>query len=785
MEKPRMMSSITTELTEILKTIDRPGNFYTAGTTEIFAPHIEVEGVGPIALPLLPIQVEQLVAVAEQAPYGRGEETLVDTEVRRTWQINANQIRIEGRHWPQALESIVARVAEGLGVIDKVEAELYKLLVYEEGCFFVDHRDTEKAARMFATLVIVLPSLYTGGELLVRHQDREARLDLSCSDLSEVSFAAFYADCVHEVLPITSGCRLTLVYNLLRSGKGQLPEPPNYDAETSGVVKRLQQWISGKQLPNDDSPEKLIYPLEHAYTPAALAFDALKGADAAVATVLVKAAQDAECDLHLALVSIQESGEAENNRYYGSRSRSRWHDDDDDDDDDDDGDFEIGEVYERSTTLSEWRRPDGKPTAMGSSVFEEKELCPPDAFDELEPDKLHFQEATGNEGASFDRTYQRAAMVLWPTSRRLAVLNQTGLSVTLPYLDELTQCWIKSGEDSESSLWQEAHELTGHMLRTWPQKSWRSVALGETVQMLTLLTQLRDIASIDAFLSALSAAGIYEKGDNKALIRAISLLSSQRRAALIEHIISGNVLQALNACGDLLVRALEADWASDRTADFIPAATALVEALPGDSNRTKLNIVPWHRLSQLDSDFVVNLLTALGHLDTPLADQAVHHILEWPKTYDLDSVLVLAVLTLNTRVGMRENTAFQDLRAACLNHLHTRIAEPLEPPQDWTRDGKLICKCTHCNELSLFLSAPDRESWAFRAVESARSHVENSIRRSGCDLAFITEKRGRPYGLICTKNRASYEKRAQQRKQDLEYVAQIEMLPAKTRRLKK
>jgi predicted 2-oxoglutarate/Fe(II)-dependent dioxygenase YbiX len=768
------MSSITTDLAEILSTIKRPGDFYIASTTETFAPHLEVEGVGPIALPLLPIQVEQLVAVAEQAPYGRGEETLVDPDVRRTWQINADKVRIEGRHWPQTVEAIVSRAAEGLGVTDTVKAELYKLLVYEEGCFFVDHRDTEKAPGMFATLVIVLPSLYTGGELLVRHQDREARLDLSCSDPSEVSFAAFYADCVHEILPITSGCRLTLVYNLLRSGKGQLPKPPSYEAEQTRLVDLLQQWAAGKKLPDDDTPEKLIYPLEHAYTPAALAFDALKGADAATANVLMGAAKKAECDLHLALVSIRESGEAENNDYYGSR-RSRWRSWDEDEDD---GDFEVGEVYERSATLSEWQRPDGIPTEMGSSPFDETELCPPDAFDGLEPDELHFQEATGNEGASFDRTYQRAGLILWPSVRRLAVLNQAGLSVTLPYLDELTQYWVEDGEDPESPLWQEAHELAGHMLRTWSQNNGHSALMSHTSQMLTLLNQLWDVTSIDCFLSDLSATGVYNKGDNEALIQATALLSSERSAELIERIIAGNVARALGGCCDLLARAMEVAQEIDRTADLIPAATVLVDALPGDPNHGA--IAPWYRRSLVEPEFVVNLLSALGHLNTPLFDRAVNHMLAWPLTYDLDTVLVPAVLLLNARTEIQENTAFQRLRAACLDHLRARIAEPLEPPQDWTRDGALSCKCSPCSELSLFLSAPDRKSWTFKAVEALRSHVENSIRQSSCDLDYITDHRGRPYSLICTKNQASYERRAQQRKQDLQNVAQIEVPLGKT-----
>jgi predicted 2-oxoglutarate/Fe(II)-dependent dioxygenase YbiX len=95
---------------------------------------------------------------------------------------------------------------------------------------------------MFATLVISLPSIHTGGELVIRHQGREIRLDPRCDEPSEASFAAFYADCVHEVLPITSGCRLTLVYNLARQARGAQPVPPSYSSEQERLVTMLQRW---------------------------------------------------------------------------------------------------------------------------------------------------------------------------------------------------------------------------------------------------------------------------------------------------------------------------------------------------------------------------------------------------------------------------------------------------------------------------------------------------------------------------------------------------------------
>ena len=763
------MAAFTTELAEILSTVQRPGDFYTTGTSDIFTPHLEVAGVGPIALPLLPIQAQQLIAAAEQAPYGRGEDTLVDPTVRQTWQIAPERVEISGRHWEQTLADIVARVTAGLGVSGTVVADFYKLLVYDTGSFFVSHRDTEKAAGMFATLIMVLPSIYTGGALVVRHRDQEVQLDLACPEPSEVAFAAFYADCVHEVLPITSGYRLALVYNLRRQGRGRQPQAPNYDHEQARVTALLRQWSARKDAPDDDVPEKLLYPLEHAYTPAELAFEALKGADAAAAAVLVTAAAAADCDLYLALVSIEESGSAEHTGYYRSRRR-RWSADEDDED------LEVMEVYDRRETLSAWRLPDGSQPELGELPFEEEELCPPEAFEDLEPDEQHFHEATGNEGASFERTYRRAALVVWPRTRRLAVLNQAGLTATLPYLGELSERWAESGQGLASPLWQEAHELAGHMLRTWPRQSgWypgRTETPSNATALLTLLHQLQDTEHIDAFLGILTTAA-YNSRDNAAIVRAVSLLPPERAAVLIQHLISSHAATNLSACGDLLAQSVTAP-ALGRSIDLNPAATALVAALPGDPTRTPQD-EPWRRQSVVEPRFLVDLLSALGQIDAALAERAASHILAWPQTYKPDAVLVPAVLGLTGKAAPQAVAAIQRLRAAVLEHLHRRIAEPLEPPHDWARASTVACSCAHCRELSRFLADPERESWIFKAPEAGRRHVEDAVRRHGCDLDLATERRGRPYSLVCTKNQASYDRRARQRQQDLTHLARLEM----------
>lgn len=81
------------------------------------------------------------------------------------------------------------------------------------------HRDTEKDEKMFGTLVIQPPSLHTGGELVVYEQNGRThkRIDFGQSDgISAYAhhFVAHYANLEHELLEVTSGYRLALVYSL-------------------------------------------------------------------------------------------------------------------------------------------------------------------------------------------------------------------------------------------------------------------------------------------------------------------------------------------------------------------------------------------------------------------------------------------------------------------------------------------------------------------------------------------------------------------------------------------
>jgi hypothetical protein len=225
-------------LLDILGTVERPGDYVAWGSIESVTPRIDIEGIGPLSFPLPESQAKQLLALSQRAPYGRGGETLIDTDVRKVWQIPAGRVAV-GERWRKTMEAITRAASMGLGVDDAVRAELYKLLVYDEGSFFLPHRDTEKVEGMFATLVVVLPSVHEGGQLVVRHKDQSTTLSLGEGDLAEVGWAAFYTDCLHELLPVTAGYRVALVYNLVRPA-GPL-RAPDHSAQAERVARLLDE----------------------------------------------------------------------------------------------------------------------------------------------------------------------------------------------------------------------------------------------------------------------------------------------------------------------------------------------------------------------------------------------------------------------------------------------------------------------------------------------------------------------------------------------------------------
>jgi hypothetical protein len=167
-EKNTCLNNITSLLQETTST----GKPSTGGVAKELkeACELYVENVGLIKTAITEKQTLLLKKQCSQAPYGKKTETIVDKKVRDTYQLNPGQIEIEIQ-----LQALINRVAIEMGCNNRrVEGKLYKLLFYSKGGHFKKHRDTEKEKNMFATLIIQLPSVYTGGELIVHCDDDKA-----------------------------------------------------------------------------------------------------------------------------------------------------------------------------------------------------------------------------------------------------------------------------------------------------------------------------------------------------------------------------------------------------------------------------------------------------------------------------------------------------------------------------------------------------------------------------------------------------------------------------------
>jgi len=151
-------------------------------------------------------------------------------------------------------------------------------------------------------------------------------------------------------------------------------------------------------------------------------------------------------------------------------------------------------------------------------------------------------------------------------------------------------------------------------------------------------------------------------------------------------------------------------------------------------------------------------------------------LLDRPEFYGIESVLLPATLVLHHEAATRSLPSVTALRERMLQLLRQRIAEPLEVPTDWRRDNRLSCSCRRCTPLAAFLEAPDQAQWSYKASQVERDHVAATIHQSRADLSCTTDKQRRPYSLVCTKTKASYDRREQQRKYDLEHLARLEMI---------
>lgn len=256
------------------------------------------------------LKPKYLAKYMDRAPFGdlETQTTVIDENVRTAYQTEMENVEflVGGKFSPSIIDNtyvinnylpdffkrIHLEVSDLFGG-DGFVFSPYRLNVYGPGGFFKPHVDTPKNADMIGTLVLILPSEYTGGELIVSHNGDSTTYDFS--DKNSIHWVTFFSDCVHEVKPITSGYRASITFNIVKhksrhSSKNSVihPEYSHY-----GPLKRTKYNNFGDIIVGttdmynyeilssiaNNQYDRIGIILSHNYTPDGLNPDNLKGYD--------------------------------------------------------------------------------------------------------------------------------------------------------------------------------------------------------------------------------------------------------------------------------------------------------------------------------------------------------------------------------------------------------------------------------------------------------------------------------------------------------------------------
>lgn len=765
-------------LAALLDGPERRGDFSARIEIPARALRITIDGIGELPLPVRAPVTRKLIAQARQARFGRREQTLSDTGVRDTWEITPHQFALGGTDWQRTLSGVLDefRTALGLPPTTVLRAEPHALLVYGKGQFFLPHQDSEKDDSMVGTLVVSLPSHHTGGELVVEHHGRSVTYKASRERLT---FTAFYADCRHEVKPVTSGYRIALTMNLLAERGRPVVEPGGVPVTDLAryVTEHFTQpaedrYGFGRAKP--EPPNRLVYLLDHEYSQRGLGWDRLKGVDATRAALLRQAAGQTDCEAVLALAEVKETWDAQppydGYDYYGEVE----HFDDCEDEEcegecllDPDGepgaevrrsgdfsDYELTDLIDDEITLGWWTRPDNADGEQISLPVPYAEVCATTASKDLAPYRSEYEGYMGNYGNTLDRWYRRAAVVLWPRQRSFAARAEAGSAQALRDL----QSHLDAGE----------LELARTLARSLAP-IWKHHGSGP--------------AAAPLFAAALGVAVGVEEADT-----ATMLLAPFGVEVLDERHVP-DLTKAATRYGRTWARGVVNSWfgpagaytGADRDTwlEILPGLSTSLRSTDGDGGAVatalaegawrafEQRLVGWlgigrqeerqAGLERLATPFV-HILRAAGPGTAETITTALHSRPDSVLECLLPSLRTAALRPAGVRDGTPAALAFQSLADHCETRLTATLARPVRAADDWslTTDRGCASDCDLCPGLDAFLISRTRRTMEWPLAKAKRRHIHSRIDLAGLPVSHTTRRQGSPYTLVLAKTDAVF-----------------------------
>ena len=615
---------------------------------------------------------------------------------------------------------------------------------------------------MVGSLVVLLPSRSTGGDLVVSHRGQTETYRGSATALT---FIAFCSDTRHEVLPVESGYRVALAYNLRLSGDATAGSKGL--GRTVAAAGLLRQHFATPVVPrwrHDDEagepPDRLVFLLDHQYSEHSLRWPLLKGEDAPRAALLRDAAKEAECEVTLALAEVRETWDVDYVEYRrGRRGWSSWDNDGPDSDDVD----ALGSVIDSEIEI---RPAEGR--AVGARHVTDAELAMATPSVALEPYDTEYTGNMGNYGNTMDRWYRRAAVVIWPRSRAFALKAKGDPAGAV---DEL----LSMNSDHPDDLNRHA-DMVHMLLRFWPESIRGNDQRTLVSQTLQLADDVND-AELAAGLLAPFALEALTPDDAVGLLVVVTRYGQrwfdERVAAWMRVGDSGqrHELPARSVWAadldDFCARLLNGDAPAEvRSA----AAQAVTAAMWGWLRRT---LKASHDITQPSARRAAlvslgpALLAVLNAASLSSATAVRSEIVDTVCTTSPDATpLLLATIAAASRFAPVE-LARVDLRPFALHavdKLRHELAIPERQEGDWAITGFNHAGCCQdCAELAAFLTDAAREQHVWPMAKPRREHIHRCIDGAELPVTHQTRREGSPHKLVITKTTDVFRRDADRR----------------------
>jgi hypothetical protein len=133
-------------------------------------------------------------------------------------EFSAKDFELKNELWNKNLSLLFQKVISELGCVNKVKFHLLKLQICSAGYRVNKKIPPKKETKGFATVMIQLPSKYTGGCLNVFSDNIGQSFYFGQTENRapySIHYAAFYNSLEYEIAEITSGYRVMLVYELV------------------------------------------------------------------------------------------------------------------------------------------------------------------------------------------------------------------------------------------------------------------------------------------------------------------------------------------------------------------------------------------------------------------------------------------------------------------------------------------------------------------------------------------------------------------------------------------